>query len=263
MGCGASAAPGGGGEGGGRALKTVSSGDIDKAIATGRSGLVKNQRKAVAMLLSMVVINSVIRERIASEVRFLVVECVVFLLSALQGGIYPLVAMLKSKSKDVQRNSAKVLSHLATEQPIRISIVDEGAITPLLDLLIDPVAENSMAACKALLNIAVYVTRRPSPPRHTLTSFRYTEARSKIVAEGAMPRFVKLLGTQVLEDELMLLHTCAMLSQVSIFGSKLAFGCFCCLYNAVLMLPCSTLKTTSNSFATEFSRAFSLCFVLP
>ncbi len=72
-----------------------------------------------------------------------------------QGGIYPLVAMLKSKSKDVQRNSAKVLAHLATEQPIRISIVDEGAITPLLDLLVDPVAENSMAACKALLNIAV------------------------------------------------------------------------------------------------------------
>ncbi len=79
MGCGASAAPGGGEGGGGRALKTVSSGDIDKAIATGRSGLVKNQRKAVAMLLSMVVINSVIRERIASEVRFLVIKC--FILS--------------------------------------------------------------------------------------------------------------------------------------------------------------------------------------
>ncbi len=30
-----------------------------------------------------------------------------------------------------------------------------------------------------------------------------------------MPRFVKLLGTQVLEDELLLLHTCAMLSQAS------------------------------------------------
>jgi hypothetical protein len=71
--------------------------------------------------------------------------------------------MLKSKSKDVQRNSAKVLSHLATEQSIRVSIVDEGAITPLLDLLIDPVAENSMAACKALLNIAVYVTCRVNP----------------------------------------------------------------------------------------------------
>jgi hypothetical protein len=63
--------------------------------------------------------------------------------------------MLKSKSKDVQRNSAKVLSHLATEQPIRVAIVDEGAIAPLLDLLVDPVAENSMAACKALLNIAM------------------------------------------------------------------------------------------------------------
>jgi hypothetical protein len=172
--------------------------------------------------------------------------------------------MLKSKSKDVQRNAAKVLSHLATEQPIRVSIVDEGAITPLLDLLIDPVAENSMAACKALLNIAVYATRRLSPPRHTLTSYRYVEARSKIVAEGAMPRFVKLLGTQVLEDELMLLHTTAMLSQVSIFGSTLAFGFFLfCLYNAVLLLPRSILKTTSNWFATEFSRAFLPCFVLP
>lgn len=49
-------------------MKSVSSGDIDKAIATGRSGLVKNQRKAVSLLLGMVVINSVIRERIASEV---------------------------------------------------------------------------------------------------------------------------------------------------------------------------------------------------
>jgi hypothetical protein len=68
MGCGASAAAAGGAEGAGRAMKSVSSGDIDKAIATGRSGLVKNQRKAVSMLLSMVVINSVIRERIASEV---------------------------------------------------------------------------------------------------------------------------------------------------------------------------------------------------
>ncbi len=76
-------------------------------------------------------------------------------IASLQGGIYPLVAMLKSKSKDVQRNSAKVLSHLATEQPIRVAIVDEGAIAPLLDLLVDPVAENSMAACKALLNIAM------------------------------------------------------------------------------------------------------------
>jgi hypothetical protein len=63
--------------------------------------------------------------------------------------------MLKSKAKDVQRNAAKVLAHLATEQSIRVSIVDEGAISPLLDLLIDPVTENSMAACKALLNIAV------------------------------------------------------------------------------------------------------------
>jgi hypothetical protein len=66
MGCGASAA--GGQAGAGRAMKSVSSGDIDKAIATGRSGLVKNQRKAVSLLLGMVVINSVIRERIASEV---------------------------------------------------------------------------------------------------------------------------------------------------------------------------------------------------
>ncbi len=69
MGCGASAAGGQAGEGGpGRAMKSVSSGDIDKAIATGRSGLVKNQRKAVSLLLGMAVINSVIRERIASEV---------------------------------------------------------------------------------------------------------------------------------------------------------------------------------------------------
>jgi hypothetical protein len=73
MGCGASAAAGGDGEGAagaGRAVKSVSSGDIDKAIATGRSGLVKNQRKAVSLLLGMAVINSVIRERIASEVLF-------------------------------------------------------------------------------------------------------------------------------------------------------------------------------------------------
>jgi hypothetical protein len=159
MGCGASAASGQAGEGpaAGRAMKSVSSGDIDKAIATGRSGLVKNQRKAVSLLLGMVVINSVIRERIASEVRLATFcgalrICIDFFF---QGGIYPLVAMLKSKAKDVQRNAAKVLAHLASEQPIRVSIVDEGAISPLLDLLIDPVAENSMAACKALLNIAV------------------------------------------------------------------------------------------------------------
>lgn len=70
MGCGASAASAQAGEGAtaGRAMKSVSSGDIDKAIATGRSGLVKNQRKAVSLLLGMVVINTVIRERIASEV---------------------------------------------------------------------------------------------------------------------------------------------------------------------------------------------------
>ena len=73
MGCGASAAGKGDGEGAagaGKAVKSVSSGDIDKAIATGRSGLVKNQRKAVSLLLGMVVINTVIRERIASEVLF-------------------------------------------------------------------------------------------------------------------------------------------------------------------------------------------------
>ena len=68
MGCGASAATNQGGEDAPSAMKTVSSGDIDKAIATGRSGLVKNQRKAVTLLLSMAAINSVIRERIASEV---------------------------------------------------------------------------------------------------------------------------------------------------------------------------------------------------
>jgi hypothetical protein len=71
MGCGASAAKGDGEGGGGGigmgAMKNVSSGDIDKAIATARSGLVKNQRKAVALLIRMVTINSVIRERIASE----------------------------------------------------------------------------------------------------------------------------------------------------------------------------------------------------
>jgi hypothetical protein len=65
--------------------------------------------------------------------------------------------MLKSKSKDVQRNAAKVLALLAKEPSIRVSIVDEGAVSPLLDLLIDPVALNSMAACKALLCISVCV----------------------------------------------------------------------------------------------------------
>ena len=34
-----------------------------------------------------------------------------------------------------------------------------------------------------------------------------------------MPRFVKLLGTQNLEDELLLLNTCAMLSQVGCCGA--------------------------------------------
>jgi hypothetical protein len=36
-----------------------------------------------------------------------------------------------------------------------------------------------------------------------------------------MPRFIKLLGTHVLEDELLLLNTCAMLSQVSIISLPL------------------------------------------
>ena len=87
----------------------------------------------------------------------------------LQGGLYPLVAMLKSKAKDVQRNSARILAVLATEKGIRVSVVDEGAISPLLDMLIDPVAENSMAACKALLHIAM-CDPLPPPARHvTLT----------------------------------------------------------------------------------------------
>ena len=122
--------------------------------------------------------------------------------------------MLKSKAKDVQRNAAKILAVLATEKAIRVSIVDEGAITPLLDLLVDPVAENSMAACKALLHIAMYAAARRRRRRLRLMRLRrYVEARSKIVAEGAMPRFVKLLTTQSLEDELLLLNACAMLSQ--------------------------------------------------
>jgi hypothetical protein len=121
--------------------------------------------------------------------------------------------MLKSKAKDVQRNAAKILAVLATEKAIRVSIVDEGAITPLLDLLVDPVAENSMAACKALLHIAMYAAARRRRRLRLMRLRRYVEARSKIVAEGAMPRFVKLLTTQSLEDELLLLNACAMLSQ--------------------------------------------------
>ena len=171
------------------------------------------------------------------------------ILTFTQGGLYPLVAMLKSKAKDVQRNAAKIIAVLATEKGIRVSVVDEGAISPLLDMLVDPVAENSMAACKALLHIAMCVLP-PGAAARASRVCRYVEARSKIVAEGAMPRFVKLLGTQSLEDELLLLNTCAMLSQVRAPSP----ACF--------IAPTtrrSTPRTTSRWCATASSPASSPC----
>jgi hypothetical protein len=58
-----------------------------------------------------------------------------------------------------------------------------------------------------------------------------------------MPRFVKLLSTTVLEDELLLLHACAMLSQASHVPAAILFPPFSFLTHS---RPAALQKSRSN-----------------
>jgi hypothetical protein len=61
-----------------------------------------------------------------------------------------------------------------------------------------------------------------------------------------MPRFVKLLSTQVLEDELMLLHTCAMLSQASFIIIIIIIVLLLLLYCSARQKLCRFISATGT-----------------
>ena len=71
-------------------------GEVEKSIALGRSGLIRNQKKAAINLCRLSKDSDRVRNQIVDE-----------------GGIMPLVQMCRSKSQEVQLMAVQTLGQLA------------------------------------------------------------------------------------------------------------------------------------------------------
>jgi hypothetical protein len=76
--------------------KPVLAGEVEKSIALGRSGLIRNQKKAAINLCRLSKDSDRVRNQIVDE-----------------GGIMPLVQMCRSKSQEVQLMAVQTLGQLA------------------------------------------------------------------------------------------------------------------------------------------------------
>eukprot|EP00286_Rhodomonas_abbreviata_P002262 CAMPEP_0181347824 /NCGR_PEP_ID=MMETSP1101-20121128/34081_1 /TAXON_ID=46948 /ORGANISM="Rhodomonas abbreviata, Strain Caron Lab Isolate" /LENGTH=449 /DNA_ID=CAMNT_0023460057 /DNA_START=389 /DNA_END=1734 /DNA_ORIENTATION=+ len=160
-------------------------GEVEKSIAMGRSGLIRNQKKAAINLYRL--------SRDSDRVRNQIVE---------EGGLLPLIQMYRSKSSEVQLLSLKTLGELAKTSSNRVKMHENGAIVPLLEGLKHKKYDIRETSVWAIGNIA-----------------EYDEARIRLVAEGCTPGLIKFLneGTKEnsLEAELIGLKAAHILSQHS------------------------------------------------
>ena len=112
--------------------KPVGFAEVEKTIALGRSGLVKNQLRAATNLKRLALDgDNKVLDRIVSE-----------------GGLYPLMSMFKSKSKSVRMLACETVGLLGKLKENRVRIVEEGALGPLLDLLKGKMFPQRVAACE-------------------------------------------------------------------------------------------------------------------
>lgn len=94
--------------------KPVLAGEVEKSIALGRSGLIRNQKKAAVNLCRIAKDSDRVRNQIVDE-----------------GGIMPLVQMCKSKSGEVQLLAYQTMAQLALTSSNRCS----GELSPGVRLL--------------------------------------------------------------------------------------------------------------------------------
>lgn len=148
--------------------RPVLPGEVEKSIAMGRSGLIRNQKKAVINLYRL--------SRDSDRVRNQIVE---------EGGLLPLIQMYRSKSSEVQLLSLKTLGQLATTSNNRSKLHENGAVVPLLEGLKHKKYEVRETSVWAIGNLA-----------------EYDEARIRMVAEGATPGLIKFLNEGTKENSL-------------------------------------------------------------
>ena len=82
--------------------KPVLAGEVEKAIALGRSGLIRNQKKAAVNLARLAKDSDRVRNQIVDE-----------------GGILPIIQMCRSKSQEVQLLAYQCMGQLAMTQSNR------------------------------------------------------------------------------------------------------------------------------------------------
>ena len=82
--------------------KPVLAGEVEKAIALGRSGLIRNQKKAAVNLARLAKDSDRVRNQIVDE-----------------GGILPIIQMCRSKSQEVQLLAYQCMGQLALTQSNR------------------------------------------------------------------------------------------------------------------------------------------------
>jgi len=88
--------------------KPVLAGEVEKSIALGRSGLIRNQKKAAVNLCRLAKDSDRVRRQIIDE-----------------GGILPLVQMCRSKSQEVQLLAFLTMGQLAMTNVNRCAPIDD------------------------------------------------------------------------------------------------------------------------------------------
>ena len=163
--------------------KPVLAGEVEKSIALGRSGLIRNQKRAAVNLSRLSKDSDRVRNQIVDE-----------------GGILPIIQMCRSKSQEVQLLAFLTMGQLARTNSNRTKMLENGAVVLLLEGLKHKKYEVRSASVFALGNMG-----------------EYEEARLRIISEGACPGLIKFLGEgfreNSLEEELQCLDAIHKLSQ--------------------------------------------------
>jgi HEAT repeat protein len=163
--------------------KPVLAGEVEKSIALGRSGLIRNQKRAAVNLCRLAKDSDRVRNQIVDE-----------------GGILPIIQMCRSKSQEVQLLAFLTMGQLARTNSNRTKMLENGAVAPLLEGLKHKKYEVRSASVYALGNMG-----------------EYEEARLRIISEGACPGLIKFLGEgfreNSLEEEIQCLDAIHKLSQ--------------------------------------------------
>eukprot|EP00283_Hemiselmis_rufescens_P008870 CAMPEP_0173431438 /NCGR_PEP_ID=MMETSP1357-20121228/9572_1 /TAXON_ID=77926 /ORGANISM="Hemiselmis rufescens, Strain PCC563" /LENGTH=415 /DNA_ID=CAMNT_0014395913 /DNA_START=170 /DNA_END=1413 /DNA_ORIENTATION=+ len=148
--------------------RPVIPGEVEKTIALARSGLIRNQKKAVINMYRMAQDSDRVRNQIVEE-----------------GGVIPLIAMSKAKSSEVVELALKTLGELSRTKENRQKIVDNGGCTPMVEGVKHKKYSIRVAAIEAICHAS-----------------ENDDVRIKIISGGATPSLLRFLVDAEREDSL-------------------------------------------------------------